>query len=146
MMKRALLAAPLMLLPAASALPIQPGKWQSTVTITDMQFPNAPPGMAAAMRGRPTTVTTCVTAQQAADGPRSLMANSHGKCHFTSYSASAGRFDAVMQCTFASSMMTQTSHGTFTATTMDVSNATVMTGRAGMSSKSHTMGRRIGGC
>jgi hypothetical protein len=64
-----LIATPLLLLPAASALPIQPRKWQTVVTIADMQIPDAAPGTAAAMRAHPTTVTACVTPQQAADGP-----------------------------------------------------------------------------
>ncbi|MEP7005101.1 MAG: hypothetical protein ABI810_03895, partial [Sphingomonas bacterium] len=51
----------LLLLPAAgSSLPIQPGMWQSTVTITDMQSPHMPPGAGAGMRAHPTTVSACV--------------------------------------------------------------------------------------
>ena len=69
-MNRLLAASPALLLTAAgSSLPILPGKWQSTVTITDMQMPNMPPGMGAAMRAHPTVVTACLTPAQAADGP-----------------------------------------------------------------------------
>lgn len=146
MIKRALFAAPLLLLPAASTLPIQPGKWQSTVTITDMQMPNAPAGMAAAMRGHPTTVTACVTPQQAADGPRAVLQASNGRCRYTSFNAMGGRFDAVLQCSFASGSMTTTSHGTYSATTLDVAGTAVMSGRRSMTTRTHTVARRVGGC
>src|SRR5436190_210016 len=117
-----------LLLPAAgSSLPIQPGMWQSTVTITDMQGPHIPPASGAAMRAHPTTVTACVTAAQAADGPRAVLLNSHGKCHYTSFNASGGRFNAVMQCAFARSTMTVTSNGSYTATTMDVNGSSSST-------------------
>jgi len=147
-MNRVLAAAPLLLaLPAAtSSLPIQPGKWQSTVTILDMQSPHMPPGAGAAMRAHPTTVTACITAAQAADGPRAVLQGSNGKCRYTSFNATGGRFNAVMVCTFASGGITATSNGTYTSTTMDVSGSSVMTGRMQTTSKTHTSARRVGPC
>ncbi|MEO6215760.1 MAG: DUF3617 domain-containing protein, partial [Sphingomonas sp.] len=147
-MNRLLAAAPLLLiLPAAGpSLPIQPGKWQSTVTILDMQSPHMPPGAGAGMRAHPTTVSACVTAAQAADGPRAVLQGSHGKCQYTSFNASGGRFSAVMHCAFGRSTMTVTSNGTYTATTMDVTGSSSTTGPMQMTTKSHTVARRIGGC
>ena len=147
-MNRLFAAAPLLLiLPAAtSSLPIQPGKWQSTVTILDMQSPRMPPGVGAAMRAHPTVVTACVTAAQAADGPRSVLQNSNGRCHYTTFNATGGRLNAVMVCAFAQGTMTVTSSGSYTATTMDVSGSSVTTGRMQMTTKTHTSGRRIGSC
>lgn len=147
-MNRLFAAAPLLLiLPAAtSSLPIQPGKWQSTVTILDMQSPNMPPGVGAAMRAHPTVVTGCVTAAQAADGPRSVLQGSNGKCRFTSFNATGGRLNSVMVCAFTSGTMTVTSNGSYTATTMDVSGSSVSTGRMQMTTRTHTSGRRVGAC
>jgi hypothetical protein len=137
----------LLILPAAtSSLAIQPGKWQSTVTILDMQSPRMPPGVAAGMRAHPTTVTACVTAAQAADGPRSVLQASNGKCRYTSFNAAGGRLTAVMVCAFASGSMTVTSNGSYTPTTMDVSGSSVTTGRMQMTTKTHTSGRRVGAC
>jgi len=147
-MNRLFAAAPLLLiLPAAtSSLPIQPGKWQSTVTILDMQSPRMPPGVGAAMRAHPTVVTACVTAAQAADGPRSVLQNSNGRCHYTTFNATGGRLNAVMVCAFAQGTMTVTSNGTYTATTMDLSGSSVTTGRMQMTTRTHTSGRRLGAC
>lgn len=147
-MNRLLAAAPLLLiLPAAtSSLPIQPGKWQSTVTILDMQSSRMPPGVGAAMRAHPTIVTACVTAAQAAEGPRAVLQKSNGKCRYTSFNATGGRLNAVMVCSFASGTMTMTSNGTYTATTMDLSGSSVTTGRMQMTTRTHTSGRRLGAC
>jgi len=147
-MNRLLAAAPLLLiLPAAGpSLPIQPGKWQSTVTILEMQSPNMPRGVGAAMRSHPTTVNACVTAAQAANGPRAVLQGSNGKCRYTTFNATGGHLSAVMVCAFGSGTMTVTSNGTYTATTMDVSGSSVTTGRMQMTSKTHTSGRRVGSC
>jgi len=144
----AVAAVPLLLTLAAAgpSLPIQPGKWQSTVTILDMQSPHLPPGVAAGMRAHPTTVTACITAAQAADGPRAVLQGSNGKCRYTSFNATGGRFNSVMVCTFASGSITATSNGTYTPTTLDVSGSSVMTGRMQTTSKTHTSARRVGAC
>ncbi|MEO9130973.1 MAG: DUF3617 domain-containing protein [Sphingomonas sp.] len=137
----------LLLLPAAGpSLPIQPGMWQSIVTITDMHMANAPPGVGQAVRAHPTTVSACVTAAQAADGPRAVLQGSHGKCRYTSFNASGGRFSAVMQCAFTQSTMTVTSNGTYSATSMDVLGSSSATGRMQMTTKTHTVARRVGNC
>ena len=137
----------LLLLPAAtSSLPIMPGKWQSTVTILDMQSPRMPPGMGAAMRAHPTTVTACVTAEQAAKGPAAVLQASKGKCQYTTFNAVGGHLNAVMVCDFAMGKMTVTSSGSYTPTSMDVSGSSVSTGKMMMTSKTHTVGRRLGAC
>ncbi|MES1974124.1 MAG: DUF3617 domain-containing protein [Pseudomonadota bacterium] len=147
-MHRFLAAAPLLLLPAASGtLPIQPGKWQTTVTILDVQMPSAPPGVSAGIRGQPPQVATaCVTPQQAAAGPRTVLQASRGKCQYTNFSAIGGRLNAVMTCGFASGAMTVTSNGTYTATSLDLNGTSVMSGKMRMTMRTHTIGRRIGGC
>ena len=145
-MKRIMFAAPLLLLPAASTLPIQPGKWQTTVTIVDVQMPGAPPAIAAAMRGRPQVVTACVSPEQAAAGPRTVMQASKGKCHYASFDASGGRLHSVMQCTMGNGQMTVTSDGTYSATGIELSGATTMTGKMAMTMKTRTSGKRLGGC
>ncbi len=133
--------------PASGSLPIQPGKWQTTVTILDLQMPNGPPGVMAGIRGRPPQVATaCVTPQQAANGPRAVLEASKGKCRYTSFNASGGRFNGVMSCTFATGAMTVTSNGSYTATSLDINGTQVMTGKMRMTTKTRTVSRRIGPC
>lgn len=146
-MNRLLAATPLLLLlPAAADLPIRPGKWQSVVTIVDVRMPNAPPGMVAAMRGKPQVFTNCVTPAQAANGPRTLLQASNGKCRYTSFSAAGGRINTAMACNFGQGAMTVRSSGTYTATHMDVIGSSSTTGRMPMQMKTRTAARRIGAC
>jgi uncharacterized protein DUF3617 len=147
-MNKFLAATPLLLLTAASgSLPIQPGKWQTKITILDIQMPGGPPGVAAAMRGKPPqVVTACVTPQQAAAGPRSVVEASKGACRYTSFNASGGRLNGAMSCKFGAGAMTATSSGTYTATSMDIYGTSVMTGQMRMTTKTHTVSRRIGPC
>ena len=146
-MNRLLAAAPLLLLlPAASDLPIQAGKWQSTVTILDVKMPNAPPGVVEGMRGKPQVFTNCVTPAQAASGPKTLMQATNGKCRYTSFSAAGGRITAEMTCNFGTGVMTARSSGTYTATSLDMTGSSTTTGRMPMQMKSHTVAKRLGGC
>jgi hypothetical protein len=146
-MNRLLAATPiLLLLPAAADLPIRPGKWQSVVTILDVQMPNARPGMAAAMRGKPQVFTSCVTAAQAANGPRTLLQATNGQCRYSTFNASGGRINAAMTCNFGQRGMTIRSTGTYTATTMDITGSSLTTGKLPMQMKTRTAARRLGNC
>jgi len=146
-MNRLIAATPiLLLLPAAADLPIQPGKWQSIVTIVDVQMPNAPPGMADRMRAKPQVFTNCVTPAQAANGPRTLMQATSGKCRYSTFSAAGGRINAVMSCDFGQGAMTARSSGTYTATTLTVTGSSATTGRMPMRMTTRTAARRLGAC
>jgi hypothetical protein len=147
-MNKLLAAAPLLLLPAASGnLPIQAGKWQTVVTILDVQMPSGPPGVVAGLRHQsPQVATACVTPQQAADGPRAVLQASHGKCRYSRFNATGGHMSAVMTCGFGSGGMTATSNGSYTATSLDLTGTSVMSGKVPMTMKTHTVGRRVGAC
>ena len=141
------LATPVLLLIAAGpTLPIKPGKWETTVTIDSMDMPGMPAFMLKKMMGHTTTVSSCITPEQAADGPKALVDNSKGKCHYTSFSASGGKFSAVMECAMPSGTMTSAAAGTYTATTLDVSTTGSATGPRGMNTKSHSSGHYLGPC
>src|ERR1700744_590110 len=66
-----LAAAPALL--AAAAPPIQPGTWQATATVLDVQASGLFGGMLRAMKGKTQTKTECLTPAQVADGLRSSM-------------------------------------------------------------------------
>ena len=77
--------APLGLLLVAAAGPdmaIAPGKWTTTIVMDDVQIAGAPPGVAAAMKGRPMVTTYCVTPEQARQGVRGALKPETG-CRFT---------------------------------------------------------------
>lgn len=143
---RALFLLPLIMLAAASpGSPIQPGKWENRMELVDVTMPGAPPEIAAAMKRRPTIVTTCVTPKLAALGPQSAM-NVDKKCRFLRYSVRGGRFESELLCTQPGGTMRVTSQGSYTPTSYAVTGTSVMTGRSRMTMTSRTSGRRLGPC
>lgn len=139
-MARALLLLPV-LLAAGGATPILPGKWVTTTTVLAASMPGAPPQVTAMMKGRPTTVTSCITPADAANGPRTLAEKSNGRCSYTQFSMAAGRLNTAMSCKGG---MTARSAGSYTPTSLSLDGT--MTGAGGMIVKMHTEGRRVGAC
>lgn len=147
MKKRMLLVGPLLLLAAAGpTLPIKPGKWETTATIDDASMPGMPAFLVKRMIGHSTTIQQCITPEQAADGPRAVIENTKGKCHYTSFNAAGGKFNAVLECVAGSGTMTSTATGTYTATTLETTSSGTATGHAAMTTKSHSVGHLIGPC
>ncbi|CAN5333839.1 hypothetical protein BH09PSE4_BH09PSE4_07540 [soil metagenome] len=142
-MTRLLFLLAAMLLVGATT-PIQPGKWQTTVTIVDVQ--GGMPGMAAMMKGRPTVVSACVSPVDAARGPRAAIEKTNGACHYISYAVSGGRISSVMQCVRPGGTMTVRSSGSYSPAMIDVHGVATMTGGMAMTLKTHTISKRIGGC
>jgi len=134
----------IMMAGAASAadMPVTPGKWQITTTVESMSMPGLPPSVAASMLKKPIVVSSCVSADAAANGPRDLIAKTNGSCRYTRYNISGGRIDAAMQCTGAGPQ-TIAIAGTFTADAYDIRSQ--MSG-AQMTSTAHAVGKRIGPC
>lgn len=145
-MKPVLLLALLLPAPVLSgaATPIQPGRWQTTVTILDAKVPGAPPQVAAMLRGRPTVVTHCITPAQAAAGPRAAIERSNNRCRFTDYSMTGGRLRSTMVCAQPGGQMTFRSAGTYTPVSMQMEGTG--TGGNAMTMRTRTVSRRVGGC
>lgn len=85
---------------------ITPGQWEVVTEITEVRLPGlegADPGiadaMAAQMKGRTQTQTSCVTPEQAR-GPSSALigGDANGACSFESFSLLRGKLNAVMTC------------------------------------------------
>ena len=138
---------PLIALPllAAGDVVVTPGKWTSTVTVTDVKMAGGPPGMAAMIKGKPTTVSYCITPAQAKQGARAALRADAG-CRYTKFDAAAGRIATTMVCTRPGGGMTVQSTGSFTPTSFDITGHAVMTGDMPMTMTSRSVGRRTGNC
>lgn len=134
-----------LVLAAAGPALITPGKWENRIEVIDVQMAGAPPGVAAAMKGRPQVITSCVTAEQAAAGPRTLL-NADKGCRFTRYVATNGRLDSALECVRPGSTLRATTTGTYTATSYQSTGQSVMSGRVRMTMKTRNTGRRVGAC
>ena len=142
--------AALLILPVAAQAQIQPGQWQTTVTIKSMDMPDAPPQIAQMMRsrmagGKPTQTSYCVTAEQAAKGPQELL-KQNPSCRFTKFSTANGVIATEMTCAQNGGTMTARGKGTYTADSFDVSSTAVISGQMSMQVTSNMVGRRIGPC
>lgn len=89
-------------IPALAAPPsVQPGRWESTTQIVDIEAPGLPPQAAQMMKGRSMKFSYCVTPEDAADGPKKMLEqsqNNNGECKMLKYETSGNKMDAEMQC------------------------------------------------
>ena len=105
----------LFLLPAALALTamvqddpvaMQPGQWEFTTAMTEVDMPGSPPDMVAAARsglGPPRTESRCVSPEEAAN-PAARLAAPRGNgsnCAFSRAIFADGRIDIAGRCTTA---------------------------------------------
>jgi hypothetical protein len=146
-MKRAILALPLSLLIGAAPSPsLQPGQWQSKVTIIEVRAPAAAAALAASMKGRQTLLNRCLSAAQAPGGLHLLFSGGKAQCRFTSFRLAGDQIDSTLVCTGPSGSTTTRSTGSFTPTSFDVTGIATTEGAMKMTIRTRTTGKRTGGC
>jgi hypothetical protein len=155
-MKRLALLAPTMALIVAcgSNTALQPGNWEMTTKMTDIELPGQPPAMAAqmkqAMAAQAQTQTRCITPQEAANPAGGMMSpsgNAQG-CTFSKQTFSGGTIDVAGSCPVPTGGRAETSlTGTYTGTEMNARITANVTGGPQQMRMSGTLtGRRIGDC
>jgi hypothetical protein len=137
----ALLAAPV----AAQKTPILPGMWETAVTITSVDMPNAPPAVAKMMRGHKTVVKHCATPKDVAMGPQEMLKSSPS-CHFTRYTMAGGHFSSEMVCNQNGTKVTSRSNGNFTPVSFTAIGSSEMSGPQSMRMTTTVSARRLGDC
>jgi hypothetical protein len=147
-MRRSLISFILLLAPSSlAAQTLSPGQWEMTITITKLDAPSLPPAMAKAMLQKPTTVRSCISAQDVAKSPERVFTASNGSCKAEEASISNGRIRTRMLCNNSGTRITVTSTGSYTAQSFDVNAVSVMTGQGmTMTTTSRTVGKRVGAC
>lgn len=135
----------LMIAPAAAQAQVEPGQWETTVTVDSVDMPGAPPQMARMMGGKTTRSSYCLTPEQASKGPQELLKQNQS-CRFTHYSMTGGRISTEMSCSQNGGTLIARSEGSYTPTSMKVSSVAQMSGKMEMRMSSSMTGRRIGAC
>ena len=134
---------------------LQPGQWQTKVTIEDISIPNVPPAAAAQMKSffaeqRNTTVNYCLTEEEAKrPGGKFFTGEETKNCRYDHFKMSGGKVDAVMRCDGnGASTMKMTTRGTYTGDSSTTrSDMEITGGRDGsMRIKAVTEARRTGEC
>ena len=129
---------------------VNPGKWQSTVTIEEMSIPGMPPEAAAQMKGmagRQQTHETCLTAEEA-KRPKEDFFNAGKNCRYERFDMGGGKIDAVMKCSEGGGTHTMTMNGTYSGDRYDMRMAMEAGagGEQGMGMKMRVEARRVGEC
>lgn len=130
---------------------IQPGKWQSTMTIEDMSMPGMPAEAQDQMKkmfAQARVTESCVTPEEAAN-PNPKMFAGNDQCRYDHFTMGGGKIDAEMHCTQQGMTQAMTMNGTYgpDAYAMHMTSST-KGGPAGeaMSMKMKVEAKRIGEC
>ena len=133
---------------AGAAVAMQPGQWEITTEVLEMEVPNMPKGVNGPTPP-PTVVRTCLTPQQASAPSGGFLTGSGetGGCTTENMSTSGGRIRGTVQCNQPGTTMRSTMDGQFSPTGFEV-NQRVETSSQGMNvtMRSRTSGRRVGDC
>ena len=133
---------------------VRPGKWQSKVTIEQLELPGMPAQMAEQMkqvmaRHQEKTSESCLTPEQAKRPSEDFFAGKDNNCRYEHFTMGGGKIDAKMRCAAAagaSQVMEMT--GTYSPESyeMRMSTRTEGAGSAGMNMKLRVASTRIGAC
>ena len=139
---------------------LRPGEWETTQEVVDVKIEGAPEGMPKgamdAMKGRKTTVKSCITPEQAANPSADfLTAQKDSKCTYSGFEMAGGAIKGAVSCpspdgkgkadiTIAGSYGAETYQMTMEmqAAGMGGPQTTAMT----MHMKMRTSGKRVGEC
>lgn len=138
---------------------LQPGEWETTSEIVDAKIENAPEGMPAgmmdAMKGRKTSVKSCITPEQAENpGADFLAAQKDGRCTYSGFEMAGGTIKGTVTCAGGEGgTATMTMEGAYTPASYTTTVNMVSAGMGGPQAKDMTMhmttrvsGRRVGDC
>ncbi|HEX8937955.1 MAG TPA: DUF3617 domain-containing protein [Sphingomicrobium sp.] len=132
---------------------IEPGLWQSKVTVQEMNIPGMPPEMAGRLRAmmaerQQRTSGHCVTPEEVKKPKEDFFGGEDKSCHYARFAMGSGKIDIEMTCREEETTRTTAMSGTYTPTSysMDVSSQGTGGERGGMSMKMHVDSRRVGAC
>jgi hypothetical protein len=143
--------------PAAAPMKMQPGEYETTTKVLEFSMAGVPQSQIDMMKGAMAGNIEqphryCLTAEQAAEGPRQMLSHMRqGDCQTTDFRSDAGSVHGRMQCSFeGGAKSASTVDGTFTS---DSSSLTMesdqdMQGMAGRSvhMKMQIDTHRVGEC
>ena len=131
---------------------IEPGLWQSKVTVLEMTIPGIPAQYADKMKQslaehRNETSKHCVT-QADVKKPKEDFFSADKSCRYEHFTMGGGKIDIQMVCSQEGSSQTTNMAGTYTPTTysMDMSSKGSGGPQGGMTMKMHVDSQRVGDC
>jgi hypothetical protein len=133
---------------------VEPGKWQTKITVLNVDIPGMPPQMAQQMKlsmakMQEHSYETCLTQADVKRPKEDFFAGRHNECRYDHFTMSGGKIDAVMHCAGKpSGAMTMAINGTYSRDSYEVTMAMDVSGdrQGGMKMRSHSESHRIGQC
>ena len=133
---------------------VRPGKWQSKVTIEELEMPGMPAEVAAGMKKmmaqhQERTSESCLTEEDAKRPNEDFFAGKDNNCRYEHFTMGGGKIDAKMRCSAdggASQVMEMA--GTYSPESyqMRMATRTEGAGTPGMTMKLKVDSTRIGAC
>jgi hypothetical protein len=134
---------------------VQPGLWQSKVTIDQFDVPGMPPEMAQRMKSmmaerQEHNFETCLTPEDVKKPKEDFFAGKNNECRYEHFTMGGGKIDAAMHCGGKDGGSVMQMAGTYSPdsyhmqTAMEVNGAGAAEG--GMSMKMHIDSQRVGEC
>lgn len=139
---------------AGAPAKLQPGQWETKVEVAEIEMPGVPPAVAEQLKNTmksaaATTVTNCVTPEEAERPQGKLFGGTGNECRYRDFTMGGGRMKGTLVCNDAArgGSMTMTTAGTFTATSFAIDNDMLMEGGPqAMTMKARVTGKRLGEC
>jgi hypothetical protein len=110
---------------------LNPGRWEQTATVIDVDFPGAPPETIATMRNataRAQSHISCLTEEQARNPSEDFFAGVGKNCRYDNFKWGGGRVDIDMRCTEREMVRTMDLAGTYSPNAYQME----MTAKAGV--------------
>lgn len=134
---------------------ISAGRWQMTMTITDMTIPGMPPEMAEKMKGnlgQARTFEHCVTAEEAKKPKEDFFSGDKAAaCRYDHFAMSKGKVSMVMRCAHETGSQTVKMDGTYGPDAYRMTMASTAAGKpgspiGGMTFNATMQAKRLGVC
>ena len=124
---------------------VDPGKWDTKVSVLDVDIPGMPAEMAAQMN-----FTSCLTEEDVKRPKEDFFAGSNKDCRYDHFTMSGGKIDAALRCEGKpeGGAMNMTINGTYSRDSYEATMAMDVAGgrEGGMKIRSHSESHRVGQC
>ena len=131
---------------------IEPGLWESKVTVAEMNIPGMPPEMANKMKAsmaehQREASRHCVTEAEVRK-PKEDFFGADKSCRYEHFTMGGGKIDIAMVCHGEDATQNMNVRGSYTPTTYSIDTSMSGSGgrEAGMSMKMHVDANRVGEC
>ena len=134
---------------------VRPGKWQSKVTIEQLDLPGMPAEMAESMKKmmaqhQERTTESCLTPEEAKRPKEDFFAGKDNNCRYEHFTMGDGKIDARMRCTQGSINQVMEMEGTYSPEQYELRMTSSMEGApepaSNMSMRMRIEARRVGEC